>query len=122
MVIFFMKILITGASGGIGYASSLVLAARGFDVYLTCHTKKEAENLKKALKNEKNIHVFKLDITDANDRKKVLDLDIDYLFCNAAVAMGGSLLEADMDEVRVSFEVNVFSNFTLIKEVLKQML
>ena len=116
-----MKILITGAAGGIGYLTALALSQRGHFVYLTVHTKKEEENLKERLKDIKNIEVMKIDITNELDRKKVLSLNIDCLFNNAAVGLGGSIIEADMDKVRKSFEVNVFSSFSLLQMVLRQM-
>ncbi len=116
-----MRILITGAAGGIGYLTALALSQRGHFVYLTVHTKKEEENLKERLKDIKNIEVMKIDITNELDRKKVLSLNIDCLFNNAAVGLGGSIIEADMDKVRKSFEVNVFSSFSLLQMVLRQM-
>ena len=102
MVIFFMKILITGAKGGIGYLTALTLAEKGHKVYLTCHTNKQVKKVKEKI--------------------GVLDLDIDCLFNNAAIALGGSIIEADMDEVRENFEVNVFSSFRLLQIVLRNMI
>lgn len=116
-----MKVLITGARSGIGYLTALTLAEKKYEVYLTCHTKKEALNVRKKLKDYKNIIVLKVDITDENDRKRVKELDVDYLICNAASCEGGSILEKDMDEVRENYEVNVFSNFRLIQMVLEDM-
>lgn len=117
-----MRILITGAAGGIGYLSALTLAERGHFVYLTTHTSSQEKRLKEKLNDYKNIEVLKIDITKKEDRKKVLDLNIDCLFNNAAVAQGGSIIEADMNKVRENFEVNVFSSFELLKDVLKQMI
>ena len=117
-----MKILITGAASGIGYLTALTLAERGYFIYLTVHTKKEEENLKERLKDAKNIEVLKIDITNELDRKKVLSLNVDCLFNNAAVGLGGSIIEANMNKVRESFEVNVFSSFNLLQMVIRQMI
>lgn len=116
-----MKILITGAASGIAYLTSLTLAERGHEVYLTCHTKKEADNVKEKVKDYKNITVMKVDITKEEDRQKVLDLNVDVLYNHAATGLGGSIIEADMDKVRENFEVNVFSSFRLLQLVLRQM-
>lgn len=117
-----MKILITGAASGIGYLTALTLAKRGHDVYLTCHTKNQVDTVKKKLEGEKNITVMKVDITKKEDHKKVLDLNVDVLYNHAGIALGGSIIEADMDAVRENFEVNVFSSFTLLQLVLRQMI
>ena len=117
-----MKILITGAKGGIGYLTALTLAEKGHKVYLTCHTNKQLKKVKEKIGKQKNITVLKLDITSEKDRLRVLDLDIDCLFNNAAVALGGSIIEADMDYVRENFEVNVFSSFRLLQIVLRKMI
>lgn len=117
-----MKILITGAASGIGYLTALTLAERKHDVYLTCHTEKQAQNVQEKVKQYSNIKVMKIDITDEDDRKRVLDLDVDILFNNAAIGQGGSIIEMDMDKVKENFEVNVFSSFRLLQLVIKQMI
>ena len=116
-----MKILITGATSGIGYLTALTLSERNHEVYLTCHTEKEVKNVKDKVKDFKNINVMKLDITKEEDRLKVLNLDIDCLINNAAIGVGGSIIEADIQKVRENYEVNVFSTFRLIQLVLRQM-
>ncbi len=117
-----MKILITGATSGIGYLSALTLAEYGNFVYLTCHTIEEAKYVKRKLKDNKNIEVLKLDITDSSDVNKILKLDIDCLISNAAISYGGSLIEFDINNMRKNFEVNVFSNFDLIKKFITKMI
>lgn len=116
-----MKILITGAASGIAYLTALTLAERDHMVYLTCHSKKEVINVEEKVKDYKNIKVMKIDITSKEDRKRVLELDIDCLYNNVGASVSGSILEANMEDVRKIFEVNVFSSFSLIKEVLKKM-
>lgn len=117
-----MKILITGAYQGIAYLTALTLAERGHVVYLTCHTLKQVKALKEKLGKPKNITIMKIDITKEEDQKKVLDLNIDCLYNHAGIALGGSIIEADMDEVRTNFETNVFSSFRLLQLVLRQMI
>ncbi len=116
-----MKILITGAASGIGYLTALTLAQRGHEVYLTCHTKRQVKLVKEKLGNPINITIMKIDITKEEDRQKVLDLNVDCLYNHAGIALGGSIIEADMDEVRENFEVNVFSSFRILQLVLRQM-
>lgn len=117
-----MKVLITGSYSGIGYLTALTLSYRDHKVFLTCHTNNEVKELKRKLKNIKNIKVLKIDITKQDDIKKVLDLDIDVLYSNAAMAYSSSIIEADINKVKECFDVNVFSNFKLVKLILRQMI
>lgn len=117
-----MKILITGAASGIGYLTALTLAEMKHEVYLTCENNKQAKNVKEKVKDYKNINVIPINIVKEEDRKKVLDLNVDCLISNAAIAQGGSIIEADINKVRENFEVNVFSNVELARDVLKQMI
>lgn len=117
-----MNILITGAASGIGYLTALTLAKRNHSVYLTCHTDLEVEIINDKIKDYENITVLKIDVTDEEDRKTVLDLNVDCLISNAAICQGGSIIEVDIDKMKDNFNVNVFSNFLLVREVLKQMI
>lgn len=116
-----MKILITGASSGLGYAIGKKLVERGHLVYFTTHTEKELVVLKEKLKNE-NIDAlcFKMDIT-TDDIKLVDTINIDCLINHAGIGIGGSILYMDVDYLRENYEVNVFSSFNLLKKVYQNM-
>lgn len=86
-------ILITGAGTGIGRDTASALVARGHTVYATTHSESEVAGLQQALGAAAT--VFKLDITSAEDRARIADLDVDVLINNAAVARSGSLAEVD---------------------------
>lgn len=48
-----MKVLITGASGGIGLLTAITLANRHHLVYLTVHKEEEKERIKKLIERLK---------------------------------------------------------------------
>ena len=95
-----MKVLITGAASGIAYLTALTLAERKHEVYLTCHTEKEVLNVKEKVKDYKNIKVLKVDITNKEDRKKVLDLNVDVLYNHAGIGVSGSILDVKIENVK----------------------
>lgn len=112
-----MKILITGATSGIGYVLAKELSKRKHTVYITTRTEKQRENVKKKVKDENlNILVFKMDITNKEDRKLIQKIDIDCLISHAGIGNGGSVLEMDINILRENYETNIFSNFSLIQE------
>lgn len=114
-------ILYTGASGGIARSTIKKLKKKHF-IYVAVHTDKQLELTSKHYENEKNIKCIKLDITNKLDRDKIKNINVDILINNAAIGMGGSISEIDMNKVRDNFEVNVFSSFEIVQIVLKQML
>ncbi|MDQ3076256.1 MAG: SDR family NAD(P)-dependent oxidoreductase [bacterium] len=116
-------ILITGAGSGIGKASALALARRGHKVIATTHTEEQAISLLTEIRNENlSTEAFKLDITESNDREKVLNYKIDVFINNAAIGQTGSLAEVPVDRIRKNFEVNVFSTIEITQLVLRNML
>lgn len=110
-----MKVLITGARSGIGFAVGKVLLTRGHDVVFTTHTEEQSQALR-----QEGYQSMVLDITKPVD--PTLFQEIDVLFCNAAIGVGGSILDLPIDRLRENFEVNVFHNFRLIQLALDQML
>ncbi|MEG0025693.1 MAG: SDR family NAD(P)-dependent oxidoreductase [Bacilli bacterium] len=115
------KILYTGASSGIA-RKVIKKLKREYYIYVSVHTKKQLELISKYYYQEKNIECIKLDITNKDDIKKINNLDIDILINNAAIGIGGSISEINMNKVRENFETNVFSSFTIVQIVLKQMI
>lgn len=115
-----MKILITGASSGIGFLTGCVLIERGHDVYMTTKTDEELKTLNDKLSYlDIYSNTFKLDVTSSQDRQKIKELDLDCLFLHAGVGYTGLLENIDINLVKDNFEVNVFSNLMLIQEYLK---
>lgn len=113
-------ILITGAGTGIGKDTAKELLSRGHKVYATTYSEAEATALQAEL--GARAHVFKLDITKAEDREKIADLDLDVLINNAAQNASGSLAEVDINVVRRLFEVNVFSSLELTQVAIHSMI
>lgn len=114
------SVLITGAGTGIGKDTAISLLARGHKVFATTHHENEVANLQNELGDSAS--VFKLDITNADDRAKITGLDIDVLINNAAQGESGSLAEIDIDRVRKLFEVNLFSSLELSQIAIKNMI
>ena len=114
-----MNVLITGALSNIAYEVGLKLSFNN-KVYLTVHKEEQIKTLKEKNLNA-NIEVFKLDITNKEDYKKIDDLDIDLFIASASIGIGGSVLDMDMNYFKKNYEVNVFSNFELIKYVFNKM-
>lgn len=117
-----MNILYTGAFGGIARNTIKKLKEYDVHIWVGVHTEKQLELISKKYQNDTHIICLKLDITDEMDLCKVKELDIDVLICNAAIGMGGSVMEIPIDYMRENFEVNVFSNFKLIQWVLSNMI
>ena len=100
-----MKVLITGARSGIGFLTGITLASRGHFVYMTTHTRKEAQRLKE-ITDELGLKVivFKLDITNNEDCELVDNLDIDVLINHAGMGVGGSILDVPINDMRNNFD------------------
>ena len=114
------KIFFTGARSGI-ISSVIDDIKERYEIDLTVHTFSQLEIVKDKYKNYDNIHCYKLDVTNSNDLKQFDDIDIDILVLNSAVGYGGSISEIDMNLVRDNFEVNVFSNFSVMQFFIKKM-
>ena len=110
-------ILFTGARSGMIRGVIEKLKHKKYEIYVTVHTETQLEVVKEKYRKDKNVHCMKIDVTDKQDREKLLHLDLDILVCN-----GGSISEIDMNLVRQNFEVNVFSNFELVQIVIANMI
>ncbi|GBE30388.1 MAG TPA: SDR family oxidoreductase [Bacteroidetes bacterium] len=115
---------ITGASSGIGWATSLHLARNGFEVAASA---RNVEALKALNKRDNNIHPYPLDVADPIEREKVYsqireDLGpVDILINNAGYGIRGTVEDVPAHMLRDIFDVNVFAAIELTRLVLPEM-
>lgn len=115
-------ILITGAGTGIGKLTALTLGKIGQNVIATTETTEQAALLEEdARALDIPLHIEKIDITSAKDRKKSWAWDVDVLVNNAAVKEGGALVDIPEENLRNQYEVNVFGTLLLTQGFARKM-
>ena len=116
-------VCITGAGSGLGREAAIAIGRRGHKVIATVLYKNQIESIK-SLKEKENldIEVIKLDITNEEERQQLINYDIDVFISNAAIADSGSIAEVDVKRIEDVFNVNVFCNIKITQIVLKNMI
>lgn len=115
-------ILITGASSGIGKATSQKLLVEGHIVYAAARRVEQMQDLKEA-----GAITVRMDISDEEAImtciNKILkeQRKIDVLFNNAGFALYGSVEEISLSDARYQFEVNMFGLAKVTQLVLPHM-
>jgi Short-chain dehydrogenases of various substrate specificities len=101
--------LVTGASSGIGKATAIELAKRGFTVYGAARRVEQMRDLEAS-----GIHVVPLDVTNDESMSKcvegILKAEgrIDVLVNNAGYGSYGAIEDVPLQEARRQVEVNLF--------------
>lgn len=114
--------LITGCSTGIGRATALRLAGRGFAVYASARRLESVADLA-----ESGCRPLRLDVTEeASMRDAVERIErergvVDVLVNNAGYGLQGALEELPLEELRRQFETNLFGPMRLTQLVLPAM-
>ena len=108
------KVLITGASAGIGYALSEELAKRGAEVIITARRKDRLEELAKKIESAGGkAHIFTEDLSLPESGKKLYDqiksagLKVDLLINNAGYGRWGELTSHERDDYSKMLQLNV---------------
>jgi short-subunit dehydrogenase len=111
-------VLITGASSGMGRATAIYLAQKGYLVYAGTRTPSKLLDIK-----SQNIHIVELDITDTQSIQKVIAKieKIDILVNNAGYGLVSTVEELDEEEMFNQFNVNVFGVLRVCKAVIPLM-
>ncbi len=111
--------LITGCSSGIGRATAILLAEKGWRVFATARRPETVNDL-----TNDHITPLQLDVTDEASMVAAVQevlakaRRIDALVNNAGYAEIGPLEEATMEEVRLQFETNTFGALRMAQLVL----
>ena len=122
------SVLITGTSTGIGQATAVTLAARGWRVFATMRNLKKRDLLEQALKEagvRDGVEVEQLDVTDAASIGTAVASmlsqtgnKLDAVVHNAGVAAAGALEDVKESELRRVMETNFFGVLELTRALL----
>lgn len=116
------RVVVTGASSGIGWHLALQLAAEGAKVIVNARRSDRLEELASKI-GDSCIPVCG-DVTDPKVRGHILDVatkqwqGLDILVNNAGVGAMGRFDEADRDRIRSLFEINFFAVVDFTREAL----
>lgn len=117
-----LRILVTGASGGIGRCIAEQAARRGARVALTARSTERLESLAHDLKTQgSDAVVIPADLTAETDRQRILDTvqerfgGLDVLVNNAGVGSWGHFATSSEAVLRQVMEVNFFAPTELIR-------
>lgn len=119
--------LITGASAGIGAEFARQLAAKGLNLILVARRAELLAALAGQLARAHGVEVrtVAIDLSDRSFldaiREAAQDTDIGLLVNNAGTAVGGKLLETDLQQQRQSVELNVLAPLALAHELGRRM-
>lgn len=116
-------VLTTGANSGIGLATTIEIARRGFHSIGSVRSKAKAKVVHQAAKAAGvEVETVLLDVTDAAQCEAVLDgLDLYGLVNNAGYALTGAIEDVSDAEARHLFETMVFAPMRLAKLALPAM-
>ncbi len=110
-----MRILITGASQGIGRALALACAARGAKVMVAARKEDLLKELQQQVRGQgHSLEYVVADVTSAEDRPKMVEAarqafgGLDILVNNAGIGATGHFADTEEETMRKIFEVNVF--------------
>ena len=119
------KILITGATGGIGYALVKKFLSLDGTVLATGTNTEKLDSLKKEFPN---LNVLKFDISDHSKVEEFIEnvtsqmTGLDVLVNNAGITMDNLSLRMKDEEWKKVIDINLSSTFYLCKYAIKKML
>lgn len=120
------KVLITGASGGIGNSIAKVFSNMGAVVGLSARNEDKLKELSAALPNKN--YVFKVDLSNLSEVESFIETadkemeGIDVLICNAGITKDMLSMRMKTEDFQEVVNVNLTSTFILNREACKKMM
>jgi short-subunit dehydrogenase len=123
-----MRVLITGASAGIGRDAALACARLGYEVFAAARRTAALETLRKEAGD--NLRPVELDVNDSGSIERARytieeatgGYGVDGLVNNAGIAIAGALSEVTDRDMRAQFETNVFGLMSVTRAFLPPMM
>ena len=118
-----MRVLITGASSGIGKAIAIEFAKEGYDLVLVARNKIKLNEVKNEIGDKVKIELCSMDLTNMDNCKKLYQeyKDIDILVNNAGFCLFDEFTDIDLDKELDMIDTNVKSLHCLMKLYLNDM-
>ncbi len=114
------EILITGASRGVGFATSLEFARRGHKVLAIARDLERLLRLQEEAKGlSGEIEIVEGDILEFEPQWVTDRLDkVDVLINNAGYLVNKPVAETSLDDLEITYRVNVFAPFKILQALL----
>lgn len=118
-----MKVLITGASSGIGRDMAREFAKRGYDLVIVSRDEEKLKKLQSELQEKVNVTVISMDLSNQENCKALFNLqkDIDILINNAGFGVFGEFTKTDLDKEINLINTNITAVHILTKLYLQGM-
>lgn len=118
-----MKVLITGASSGIGRDMAREFAKRKYDLVLVARDEAKLNELKDELSKKVQVTIIPMDLSKETNCRKLFDMqkDIDILINNAGFGVFGDFTETNLDKEISLINTNVRAVHILTKLYLTEM-
>lgn len=121
-----MKVLLTGASSGIGKDMAKILNEKGYNLILVARDEEKLNSVKNDLEKENKgnkIETISMDLSVEENCKRLCEQvkDVDILINNAGFGDCGSFSKTDLNKEIKMIQTNIIAYHILTKEYLKQM-
>jgi 3-oxoacyl-[acyl-carrier protein] reductase len=119
---------ITGAASGIGRSFAIALANEGMNLFISDINMEDLNSVKEEIeKIGVSIYTGKCDVANFNDWEKASKdffsklKDLDLLINNAGIAIGGDILELELEDWKRVLDINLWSVIHSLKVFLPHM-
>ena len=118
-----MKVLITGASSGIGKCLALEYAKMGYDLVLVARSKDRLEKVKEEIGDKVFVELYSMDLTIVDNCIELHKMvrDVDVLINNAGFGLFGEFTDTDIEKELEMIDTNIKSLHVLMKLYLEDM-